>query len=131
MFQALPPFKQPSISKQQFLHIHQNPSPTSPSSPPIFTPNSINSFIHLLPLPLPYNPTALPVTHQPPQIIPQPPFPLLHNIKNHIKPTHILTPHPIHDPFPLHIPIPPSTNTLFHTLPIPNQPGIHYHLQPI
>ncbi|WP_392390843.1 dihydroxy-acid dehydratase domain-containing protein, partial [Staphylococcus hominis] len=74
IFQPLPPFKQPSITKQQFLHIQQNPSPTSPSSTPIFTPNSINSLIQLLPLPLPYNPTPLALTHQRRKIITQAAF---------------------------------------------------------
>ncbi|WP_398573040.1 dihydroxy-acid dehydratase domain-containing protein, partial [Staphylococcus epidermidis] len=98
--------------------MHQNPCPTSASSPPIFTANSINSLIQLLPLPLPYNPTPLPLTHQPPQIITQPPFTFLQNIKNHIKPPHIITQDPIDDGFALDMTMPASTNTVLHTLPI-------------
>ncbi|WP_391509817.1 dihydroxy-acid dehydratase domain-containing protein, partial [Bacillus pumilus] len=75
-------------------------------------------------MPLPPNPTIFPTSPHRTQFAKKSPKQLIHLIKNDIKPPHILTQKPIHNPFPLHIPLRASTNTLLHTLPIPNQPAL-------
>ena len=131
MFEVVGAFKDGSITKEEFLEMEMNACPTCGSCAGMFTANSMNCFMEVLGMALPYNGTALAVSEQRKELVRQAARRVVEVVKECLRPCDIMTKEAFDDLYAADMAMGGSTNTVLHGLAVAHEAGIEYTEQDI
>jgi dihydroxy-acid dehydratase len=131
VFEAVGAYKAGKIDADRLKMLEDSGCPTCGSCSGLFTANSMNCLMEAIGLALPFNGSALALSHEREALVQQAAEKIMNLVENGLTPRQIVTTEAIDDAFALDMAMGGSTNTVLHTLALAHEADVDYDLDRI